>query len=211
PDGTLDGPYGDIVYLTEGPDGALYYIDLGYSDVSGTFGLSKIRRIKYQGTNLAPTAVSSASPQGGPPPLTVSFSSAGSTDPEGQPLTYSWTFGDGTSSTSANPTHTYALAGPYTARLTVSDGVNSTIGAPLTISVGQLPVPTILTPLDGATFVAGDVISFSGDATDAIDGALPASAYTWTVDFLHDGHVHPGAAQTGITSGSFPAPTSPHH
>ena len=47
PDGSLDGPYGDIVYLTEGPDGALYYIDLGYSDTSGTFGVSKIRRIRF--------------------------------------------------------------------------------------------------------------------------------------------------------------------
>ena len=34
-DGSVDGPYGDIVYLTEGPDGALYYVDLGYSDISG--------------------------------------------------------------------------------------------------------------------------------------------------------------------------------
>ena len=31
-DGSVDGPYGDIVYLAEGPDGALYYLDLGYSD-----------------------------------------------------------------------------------------------------------------------------------------------------------------------------------
>ena len=46
-DGTVDGPYGDIVYLTEGPDGALYYVDLGYSDITGTFGVSKIRRIRY--------------------------------------------------------------------------------------------------------------------------------------------------------------------
>ena len=43
----VDGPYGDIVYLTEGPDGALYYVDLGYSDIGGTFGVSKIRRIRF--------------------------------------------------------------------------------------------------------------------------------------------------------------------
>ena len=35
---------GDIVYLTEGPDGALYYLDLGYADTTGTFGISKLRR-----------------------------------------------------------------------------------------------------------------------------------------------------------------------
>ena len=37
-DGTVDGPYGDIVYLDEGPDGALYYVDLGYDDETGTLG-----------------------------------------------------------------------------------------------------------------------------------------------------------------------------
>ncbi len=60
PDGTVDGPYGDIVDLTEGPDGALYYLDLGYSDVGGTFGVSKLRRIRYINSNQAPVAVAPA-------------------------------------------------------------------------------------------------------------------------------------------------------
>jgi glucose/arabinose dehydrogenase len=76
-DGTVDGPYGDIVYLAEGPDGALYYVDLGYSDIGGTFGVSKIRRIRYLQSDQAPVAVASASPTSGPAPLAVSFSSAG--------------------------------------------------------------------------------------------------------------------------------------
>ncbi len=175
PDGSVDGPYGDIVYLTEGPDGALYYVDLGYSDISGTFGVSKIRRIRYVQSNQPPVAVSSVSPTTGPPPLTVSFSSAGSTDPEGQPLSYSWTFGDTTTSTAASPAHTYSLAGVYTARLTVSDGVNTTLSTPLTISVGNPPTATVATPADGSTFKAGDVISFSGDGSDPEDGVLPSA------------------------------------
>ena len=111
-DGSVDGPYGDIVYLTEGPDGALYYVDLGYSDIGGTFGVSKIRRIRYLSGNQAPIAVGSANPTAGPAPLAVSFSSAGSSDPEGQTLTYAWTFGDGGTSTAANPSHTYDPSGP---------------------------------------------------------------------------------------------------
>ena len=198
------------MYLTEGPDGALYYIDLGYSDTSGTFGVSKIRRIRFVSGNQAPIAVGSATPSSGPAPLAVSFSSAGSSDPEGQTLTYAWTFGDGATSTAANPSHTYAQAGQYSARLSVSDGVNTTISTPISIRVGSPPTATILAPTDGALFRAGDVISFSGDATDPDDGTLPASAYTWTIDFLHDGHVHPGASQTGIKSGTFTIPTSGH-
>jgi glucose/arabinose dehydrogenase len=209
-DGSVDGPYGDIVYLTEGPDGAIYYVDLGYSDISGTFGVSKIRRIRYVQSNQAPVAMVAANPTSGPVPLAVSFSSAGTFDPEGQPLTYSWTFGDGGTSTAANPTHTYAQAGQYSARLSTSDGVNTTISTPLSISVGNAPVATILSPQDGATFRAGNVISFSGDATDAEDGTLPASAFTWNIDFLHAGHVHPAIPQTGVKSGTFTIPTTGH-
>ncbi len=209
-DGSEDGPYGDIVDLEEGPDGALYYLDLGYSDIGATFGLSKLRRIRYETNNLSPIAVAAADPTSGPAPLAVSFSSAGSSDPEGTPLTYSWTFGDNTTSSQANPTHTYSTPGRYTARLTVSDGVNSTSATPITISVGNVPTPTILAPTDGATFVAGDVISYSGNATDPEDGTLPASAYTWNIDFLHEGHVHPATPVTGVKSGSFTIPTSGH-
>ena len=107
----MDGPYGDIVYLDEGPDGALYYLDLGYSDISGTFGVSKLRRIKYVQSNQAPVVSASANPTSGSTPLNVAFSSSGSSDPEGQPLTYSWNFGDGGTSTAANPSHTYTSPG----------------------------------------------------------------------------------------------------
>ena len=108
------------------------------------------------------------------------------------------------------PDPRYVQAGNYTARLTVSDGVNSTLSPPIAISVGSAPTPTILTPHDGDTFRAGDVISFSGDATDTEDGSLPASAYSWSIDFLHEGHVHPAIPQTGVKSGSFTIPTTGH-
>ena len=214
--GAADGPTGDIVYLTEGPEGALYYVDLGFSDTTGVVGVSKIRRISFVNSNLPPVVSASATPTGGPAPLTVNFSSAGSSDPEGQPLTYSWNFGDGTPpSTLANPTHTYASKGAYQARLTVSDGVNSTLSTPLSIRVGTPPVITNLAvivppnPSNNGFFRAGDVISYSAQATDA-DGTLNATAYTWNIDFLHEGHVHPGTAISGVTSGTFTIPTSGH-
>ena len=54
-------------------------------------------------------------------PLTVAFS-ATATDADGDALTYSWNFGDGGTSTSQNPTHTYQQLGFYNATLTVTDG-----------------------------------------------------------------------------------------
>ena len=125
-------------------------------------------------------------------------------------MAYSWTFGDGTNSTQANPSHTYTTAGVYTVRLSVSDGATSTLAAPLTITVGTPPTATILTPTDGLTFRAGDVISYSGTASDAEDGPLPPMAYSWEVDLLHAGHVHPGLPVSGSMSGTFTIPTTGH-
>jgi hypothetical protein len=209
-DGSVDGPYGDIVYLVEGPDGALYYLDLGYSDIGGSYGISKLRRIKYVQSNQAPVVAASANVTSGPAPLSVNFSSAGSSDPEGVQLTYNWNFGDNITSTAANPVHVYTATGTFSARLTVSDGVNSTTSSPITISVGNRPVASITSPIDGTFFRAGDVISFGGNATDTEDGTLPASAFTWNIDFLHEGHVHPGTPITGVKSGTFQIPTTGH-
>lgn len=211
-DGASDRATGDIVYLTQGPEGALYYVDIGIANTSGPAGVSSIRRISYvRPSNQQPTAIASATPTTGSAPLVVNFSSAGSYDPEGQPLSYTWNFGDNTTTSSgANPTHTYTVSGPYQVRLTVSDGVNSTLAAPLSISVGSRPTVTIVSPTDGKVARAGDTISFSGTATDAEDGVLPASAYSWTVDFLHETHVHPGISLNGVTSGSLTMPTSGH-
>jgi len=56
---------------------------------------------------------------------------------------------------------------------------------------------------------ANDVISFSGSATDAQDGSLPASALSWTLDLLHcpsSCHTHELNTWTGYASGFFAAP-----
>lgn len=98
--------------------------------------------------NQPPVVVASANPLTGPAPLAVNFSGSGSYDPEGATLTYQWTFGDGATSTSASPGHTYQ-AGTFTAQLTVSDGTNSSL-ATLTINVSAQAQP----PASGANTVS---------------------------------------------------------
>jgi hypothetical protein len=52
----------------------------------------------------------------------ISFDGTGSSDPDGDPLTYAWDFGDGNTGAGATPTHSYAAAGTYNVCLTVNDG-----------------------------------------------------------------------------------------
>ncbi|MFN8638979.1 MAG: hypothetical protein U0360_05865 [Dehalococcoidia bacterium] len=94
--------------------------------------------------------------------------------------------------------------------LTVSDGTQTAFDS-LMVSVGNAPTITSLTPADGTLFRAGDHIVISGDAIDTEDGVLPDSAFSWSIVFRHDGHVHPGAGPiNGVRSFAFDIPTTGH-
>jgi glucose/arabinose dehydrogenase len=81
--------------------------------------------------------------------------------------------------------------------------------ARLTVVANQAPTATITQPAAGTLYSAGQTINFSGTGFDEEDGNLPASAFTWRVDFHHDDHIHPFLQPTGgITSGSFVVPTT---
>lgn len=84
--------------------------------------------------NDAPTAVASA--PANTVSKTVSFSSANSFDPDSNDtLSYLWNFGDGNSSTEANPVHTYSNFGQYIATLTVTDSHNSSDSSSVTTTL----------------------------------------------------------------------------
>ncbi len=57
--------------------------------------------------------------------MTCAFNAGATTDPENNPLTYAWNFGDTTTGTGVTSSHTYATAGDKTVTLTVSDGTSS--------------------------------------------------------------------------------------
>ena len=192
------------VDLAIGPNGALFYVDL----VGGT-----IRRISWIAGNQPPTASFTATPTSGATPLDVTFDASGSADPEGLALTYAWDLdGDGVydDATGVSTTHTYNAAGNVHVGLQVTDIDGASETATKLISAGNdPPVPMISSPSASLTWKVGDPISFSGSATDAQDGALPAAALSWDLTILHcPSTCHPHDVQTwpGIASGSFAAP-----
>jgi glucose/arabinose dehydrogenase/PKD repeat protein len=206
-DTVFDNAAGTIADLQEGPDGNLYFVSIFNNSFSEI----------YTTGPFPPVASISSSPNAGLAPLTVQFSSAGSSDPYGLPLTYSWDFGDGSPlSTSANPSHIYTTNGTYTATLTVSNGTQNASASIQEVVGSTPPTASITSPAVSATYNAGDTIAFSGTATDAVDGTLPASAYTWQADFYSNGVAQPFYSSevpnpffgpvTGVTSGTFQIP-----
>ena len=194
-----------LVDMRFGPHGsgqALYYITWGTSP-------NQIRRIVYTGqANRAPTARATADRQAGNLPLAVSFDGTTSSDPDGDPLTYEWSFGDGSpTATGATASHTYTTEGTFTATLTVRDGRGGVGVDTLRIDAGNNPpVPSITNPSPAKLFRVGEMITLSGTATDPEDGTLPATSLSWEVLRHHDTHTHPWVEPTSGNNVPLQAP-----
>jgi glucose/arabinose dehydrogenase len=190
------------VQVVTGPTGEIFYV--GFED-------GAVHRISYSGQQ--PVGKITTDRTTGATPRTVAFSSAGSTDPDGEVLTYAWDFdGNGTTdSTAANASFTYTTPGVFQAKLRVTDPVGLFDEKTVTITAGNAPpVPVIDSPAGTLTWKVGDVIPYSGRATDPQDGTVPASRLSWKVIMHHcttvnDCHEHQITGQDGTASGNFTA------
>ncbi|MDF2439193.1 MAG: hypothetical protein JWN98_177 [Abditibacteriota bacterium] len=194
-------PRSDIsaVDLDTGPDGSLYYLSLGKGGVY---------KITY---TAAPTFVAQPQNQtvsnGQPATFSAEVSGNG-------PFNFQWqrngaNIAGATASTYTLPTTTLSDSGARF-RVIVTNNFSAAISndATLTVLDSRAPVPVIATPLQSTLYRAGETFSFSGSATDPEDGTLPASAFTWRIDFHHDTHTHPFMPPTGgLTSGQFTIPS----
>jgi glucose/arabinose dehydrogenase len=127
------------VDLESAPDGNLVYI----AD-------NEVREVVYGPGNHRPVVAPSASPTDGSAPLAVAFDAHGS-DPDSDPLTYDWDFGDGSAhGAGAAPSHQYTDAGSYTATVTADDGRGMTDSATVAIDV-TAPSTATSTPTPTST------------------------------------------------------------
>ncbi|MFJ8357870.1 PQQ-dependent sugar dehydrogenase [Streptomyces sp. NPDC093984] len=189
-----------IMDMAFGPDGALYVLDYGTAWFGGDEH-SALYRIENATDGHSPVAQAAANRTSGQAPLKVTFSSAGTSDQDGDALTYSWDFGDGTTSTASDPTHKYRKNGTYTATLTAKDPSGRTGSASVQIVVGNTAPKVVLElPHDGQLFSFGDAIPFKVKVTDPEDGAnVDCSKVKVTFVLGHDSHGHPLTSANGCS------------
>ena len=126
----------------------------------------------------APTA-SAGGPYSGFIAQTISFNGGGSSDPNGDALTYSWGFGDGGTATGATPTHTYTAAGTFTVTLSVTDGRNATGTATSTATITAPPPPTVTATQNPPPNAAGwnkTSVTVTFTCNDSVSGIKSCSA-----------------------------------
>ena len=187
------------VDVAASPAGNLVYVSPGdFSDGTGA-----VREVVYSPGNARPTAVAEADRNAGSVPLEVRFDGRRSSDPDRDSLSYDWDFGDGSPHSSRpDPTHTFTAPGNHSVTLTVSDGRGKSDLDTLSVSADNTaPEPVLSVP---GSFRGGSPLTVTASASDAEDGELPPSAFSWNVRLQHgELHSHPIVQQNGVREVSF--------
>lgn len=189
--------------IAVGLEGNLYYLS------RGTAGEGRLYRIKYTAPTIAPSIAQQPSAVSVSVAQSATFSvvASGST-----PLTYQWQKNNANIPSATQSIFTISQvqltdAGNYKVIITNSAGSVTSSSASLTvISPNQKPTASILLPVKNTLYTAGSPIGFSGQGTDPEDGDLPASAFSWQVNFHHDTHQHDEPIIVGVKQSTYDIP-----
>ena len=183
-----------ITHIEMNPvDGAIYFVDYP----------TGIKRITY-GQNSKPVSKPTADIKYGTSPLQVQFSGTESYDPNGDPITYEWDFGNGELSTEQNPKFTFTSndARSQTVRLTVTDDNNLSSSETILVSVNNTPPAVDITSFeDGQTYSINGVtfLDLEAEVIDEEHGSGDLQ-YAWTIFLGHNTHEHSEPTITSPTA-----------
>ncbi len=194
-----------------GNDGSFYYLARGglaggSNEANTQSCCSEVWRIQFTGTGeptISAQPNSQTVPIGGDAVFVVGASGDA-------PLSYQWQRNNvnipGATSFRYDFTGATLADNGAVFRAVITNPLGTVVSSPaiLTVTSNLPPQPVIELPGDGFKYIAGTVLNFSGSATDAEDGELPASALTWEINFHHAEHTHPALPPTsGISGGTF--------
>ncbi len=134
--------FGSAIDIDFAPDGDLYVLEYGTAWFKGNDN-ARLVKVEYNAGNRKPDVQIAADKIGGAIPLKVSLSAEGTTDADGDALSYEWKVSNKTAGTrtfkTANPTVDFTKAGVYKATLTVTDAKGAKNSKSLDIKVGNEP------------------------------------------------------------------------
>jgi Glucose / Sorbosone dehydrogenase/PKD domain len=181
---------------------AMYYL-------SRNGAAPNIRRIRYVGgTNFPPNAVIYTVKKAYAINEVITLYGSNSTDSENMVLSYLWKFGDGRTSTLADPTLSYSTLGTKAVELAVTDALGLISKAFINIVIGVAPTASFESPTSTTQFSVGDIIRLKGRGTDlSTKTQIPNTQKFWEVNIRHATHYHPFMQyQSGDNITLFPAP-----
>jgi PKD repeat protein len=154
-----------------------YSVTLTVSGPGGSDLLTRANYISVGAAPVPPTASFSANPTSGVAPLPVNFTDLSS----GDVTSWSWTFGDGGTSASQNPSHAYTAAGTYTVSLTASGPGGSDTST--SVNLVTVTAPPTSGKLYYMSFLSTTTVPGVGTARDEDIVSYDAATGTWTMHF----------------------------
>jgi len=192
--------YGAVINISVSPKDSLLYIN----DMAG----DAIRRLDYGG-NRPPVVEMSSDINYAPSPFNVNFTGSSSYDPDGDAVTYSWNFGDGSPvSTLPDPSHSFSTVGSaphkFVVVLTVTDENGASSIDSLIISANNTPPQiSIISPIDHSQYIPGSDTTYSLEAVVTDNEQGPDELfYQWQTILRHNTHQHPEAIDTNKVTSS---------
>lgn len=195
-----DMNFSSAIDMDFGPSGDMYVLEYGSAWFRGNAN-SKLVKIEYNTGNRKPTAVASSDKNSGALPLTVKFSSEGSSDYDDydqNKLTYKWKITDAKKVqvallTGKEATYTFKLAGNYNVTLEVTDtkGAKNSISIPISAGNAAPEIDIQLSSANQSFYFGKNPIEYTVKVKDKEDGEtgtkIKGDEVAVTFDFVPQG------------------------
>jgi len=169
---------GSLVWHAFGAAGT-YVVTLTVTDDDGATDSTSFA-IQVGVSNQSPNAAFVFAPTNPLVNAWVQFDATTSVDPDGSIVSYSWSFGDGSTDTGSVVWHRFSAAGTYAVTLTITDDDSATDTVTLTIQAGAAAnaAPTAVFSTLPVSPTLGEWVRFDGTASTDSDGSI--ASYQWT-------------------------------